>query len=323
MSAPIAQSVLIIEDSLTTRQIVALTFRNAGFLPIDVGSAQEAMASMRKIAPDLVIVDRGLPDASGFSVCRFVRGDAAYARTKIILVSGHDEAKTDPDGFPGAYDAFLAKPFSLKDLLARARELVRVTVGWRLAYRPRPGSRIRVASDIVAMIDGAGFREHCVQEQEIVEVGADGLPLQANVLFPEWWQSRGGDRTPHALEGQQALLIASDGVTRPHGLRVKASSDWPTSLVPPWCSLLPGREVAVDEPVEGTLGKLRLKSVESGVATIHLDFDLRFPACRVVAQGPGLFDVESGHLLAGTFDGTVSLERVRGAGTLTVRTVAM
>jgi CheY-like chemotaxis protein len=330
-------TVLIVEDSATTRQIVAMTFRNAGFLPVEVPSAQEAIAALRKLAADLVITDRGLPDASGYSVCRFIRSDRAYAHTKIILISGHDEAKADPDGFPGAYDAFLAKPFSLKDLLARGRELVVVGARILLAYRPPAGTRLRLTTDLVAAVGDTEYKEHCVQDQEILEIDPAGGPATAHVEFPEWWRQRvvaGGppDFKPHPLEGQRALLKVEGGVARPRGLRVKASDEWPDSLVPPLCALLPGREVASDETVEASLGKkgtgkVTLRKVDgNGTATVALEFDLTLGtgpgAYRLAARGPAVFDAERGHLLSGTFDGTIHLKGQKGPANLSVRTVA-
>src|SRR5262245_56423047 len=111
-----APGVLVVEDSPTTSQILALTLRKAGYEPVVVRCVQEAQAHLRECVPGVVVTDLRLPDTSGLTLCRFIRGDTRYAGVKIVLVSGVPRDELAQECFPGAYDTFLEKPFSLRQL---------------------------------------------------------------------------------------------------------------------------------------------------------------------------------------------------------------
>lgn len=118
-----APTVLVVEDSFSTSQILALTLRTAGYRPVCVSSVQEALAHLRKVVPDLVITDVDLPDDNGFTICRELRTNPAYAHVKIVVISGTPEGGQIPEKFSGAFDEFFQKPFSLRVFVEKVRAM--------------------------------------------------------------------------------------------------------------------------------------------------------------------------------------------------------
>lgn len=325
-------SVLIVDDSATTRQILALTLRNAGFLPLTVTSVQEALANLRQLVPTLVVADHDLPDDTGFAVCRALRSDRAYAGVRIIMVSGTAEEKIKREDFPGAYDLFLQKPFSLRDFMERVRAMLAPAAGVRLAYRPQKGHRITVTTAVTAMLGNDEHKERCVEVQEIVDLDEAGLPLKAYVSYPERWEQDAGgagppDRRDHPLQGQRALISVEKGQAKVHGLRVKCPDQWPRSLVPPLCLLFPERELKPGEAVEAPpAGRITLREVQAdGTVAVLVDFALPAGANRVVARGEAAVHKDYGYVLSGSFEGALEIldggkVKARGPATLTVQT---
>jgi len=311
-------SVLVVEDSATTRQIVEMTLRNAGFRPTGVISVQEALACMRSEAPDLVITDLRLPDSTGFKLCRFVRDEPSLKGVKVILMSGVPAAQASEEGFPGAYDGFMEKPFTLRRLLEAVREALKPPVRAMVAYRPRKGDRITITTDLAAH----DVAEHCVEVHEIVEVDDAGRPAKAHVQYPERWTEEKGERRAHVLEGQRATLSEAQGRVKVHGLRVKALEEWPKSLVPGICALLPGREMQTGETAQAPGVRMTLTGAADGVLTVALEFELPVrvasrPA-RFAGKGEASMDAERGWIRTATFEGTLDANGKRVAATLTV-----
>jgi len=316
---PDAPRVLVVEDSVTTRQIVAISLRNAGFDPVVVTCVQEAQAALRESVPAIVVTDLRLPDATGFSLIRHIRGNPSLARVKVVLISGVPAAELATEPLPEAYDFFLEKPFSLRRLL----EVVRMAVHGervRLAYRPRAGDRLKMSSTLVAKLEHGERREHCVEVHDVVEVGADGTPRRVQVAYPERWVETARGRDPHPLQGRRAMLYADNGHVQVSG----ADGPWPRALVPPLASLLPGREVAVEETVDvqsdawGAQGRLAVRRVEEGVAITAVDVTVPLDEHWFTANGEVTIDRERGVILSGKLEGIVDGE---GRATLIVTTV--
>ncbi|MBI1873000.1 MAG: response regulator [Acidobacteria bacterium] len=125
---PVADSrlVLIVDDSVDTRDMYAEFLTFSGFRVAQASNGFEAIEIAAKILPDAVLVDLSLPGLDGWEVIRRLRGDKRTSAAKILVLSGldkpsrRDAAATDA---AATYDAFLVKP-CLPDHLAR--ELQRV-----------------------------------------------------------------------------------------------------------------------------------------------------------------------------------------------------
>ncbi len=118
-----APRILIVDDAEPTRLILEHAFKGTGYDARSAGSASEARSLLRDFVPAVAVVDAILKEGSGYDVCRLLRTAPVYAATKIILISGVPEVQHEARKFPGAYDLFLDKPFSLRVLVEHLRRL--------------------------------------------------------------------------------------------------------------------------------------------------------------------------------------------------------
>ena len=90
-----------------------------------VGSGDTALRAVADHAPDLVILDVNLPVISGIEVCRIMRGRAESAHTPIIMLTARTSESDRVTGLDLGADDYVTKPFSLRELSARVRAVLR------------------------------------------------------------------------------------------------------------------------------------------------------------------------------------------------------
>jgi two-component system, OmpR family, response regulator len=128
-------SVLVVEDEQNVRYIAAAALRLAGFAVSELATGQEALAHLAAAdaACDLVVLDVMLPDVDGFEVCRRLR--AAGNQVPIVFLTARDAVEDRLRGLTIGGDDYLAKPFSVEELVARVRVILRRT---GRGARPQP-----------------------------------------------------------------------------------------------------------------------------------------------------------------------------------------
>ena len=117
---------LIIDDEPAIVETVDMKLRKEGFTTFTADSAEEGMRLYRRVKPDLIILDIMLPQRSGLDFCRAVRRDSA---TPIIMISAKSEEGDRVKGLEIGADDYLVKPFSLGELLARVKAVLRRSSG--------------------------------------------------------------------------------------------------------------------------------------------------------------------------------------------------
>jgi DNA-binding response OmpR family regulator len=116
------QSVLVVEDTDEIRELVATVLGKAGFDVRTVGTGAECMAEIRRQAPDLIVLDLGLPDADGTEICRQVR---AETECYVLMLTARAEEVDLLIGLAVGADGYMAKPFSPRELVARVQAMLR------------------------------------------------------------------------------------------------------------------------------------------------------------------------------------------------------
>lgn len=117
-----AMKILIIEDEESIARAIAIYLDDAGFLPIMVGNGREALKVFQDQRPDLVLLDLCLPELDGLSVARIIRRESAVP---IVILTSRSEETDRVCGLELGADDYIAKPFSLRELLARIRAVLR------------------------------------------------------------------------------------------------------------------------------------------------------------------------------------------------------
>lgn len=113
-------AVLVVEDEADLRELFGLALRKAQFLVHEAATLSEALDLVDTIAPDLVILDRDLPDGDGFDVARALRG----TNVRTLAVTAHSELAARLAAEEAGCDGFLAKPCTPSALVQRVRALL-------------------------------------------------------------------------------------------------------------------------------------------------------------------------------------------------------
>ncbi len=116
------QAVLVVEDTEEISELVCTVLRRAGMDVRAVASGAEALAEVRRAAPDVVVLDLGLPDADGTEVCRQIR---AESECYVLMLTARAEEVDLLIGLAVGADGYMAKPFSPRELVARVQAMLR------------------------------------------------------------------------------------------------------------------------------------------------------------------------------------------------------
>ena len=115
-------TILVVEDDPTIRNLVLTTLDTQGFRHLSESTGRGAIAASASSAPDVVLLDLGLPDIDGIEVVRAIR---VWSQMPIIVVSARSEDADKIDALDAGADDYLTKPFSVGELLARIRTTLR------------------------------------------------------------------------------------------------------------------------------------------------------------------------------------------------------
>jgi DNA-binding response OmpR family regulator len=117
--------VLVVEDDRDIADLVARYLNKAGFEVETIASGRDALATLTRRPPDLLVLDLMLPHVSGLEICRAARAHAATAALPIIMLTARAEEPDRISGLELGADDYLGKPFSPNELVARVRALLR------------------------------------------------------------------------------------------------------------------------------------------------------------------------------------------------------
>src|SRR5215471_10891973 len=117
-----AATVLLVEDERKLRDFVRSYLEQAGFTVMSTGSGAEAITMASEAAPDLVVLDLGLPDVPGETVARELRAAAA---TPILMLTAKSAEEDRIRGLELGADDYVTKPFSPRELVLRVQAILR------------------------------------------------------------------------------------------------------------------------------------------------------------------------------------------------------
>jgi two-component system OmpR family response regulator len=137
MDAPEA-SPLVVDDEPNIRELLSASLRFVGFKVVSAASGADALAAVARERPDLIVLDVMLPDMSGFAVVRRLREESGpHSRTAagtpdrlpVLFLTAKDGVEDKINGLTAGGDDYVTKPFSLEELIARIRAILRRTGG--------------------------------------------------------------------------------------------------------------------------------------------------------------------------------------------------
>ncbi len=119
------ERVVLIEDEADIIELVCYNFHKEGFDVESFTRGSEGLASLRRHPPDLVLLDVMLPDQDGFEICRRLRADDRLRSVPVIFLTAKGEEIDRIVGLEIGGDDYVVKPFSPRELVARARAVLR------------------------------------------------------------------------------------------------------------------------------------------------------------------------------------------------------
>jgi DNA-binding response OmpR family regulator len=115
-------TILLVEDEFSIGRLVRAYLDRAGYRVVWVTSGEDALSELPRHPIKLVVLDVGLPGMDGFDVCRQIRARSA---TPIVMLTARDEEPDRVVGLELGADDYVTKPFSLRELSARIRAVLR------------------------------------------------------------------------------------------------------------------------------------------------------------------------------------------------------
>ncbi len=121
--AEVRPRVLVVDDEFSLAELLSIAFRYEGWQVRTAGSGREAVRTAREFRPDAVVLDLMLPDVDGLEVMRQLRGD--HPDLPVLLLTARDAVEDRVTGLTAGGDDYVTKPFSLEEVVARLRGLMR------------------------------------------------------------------------------------------------------------------------------------------------------------------------------------------------------
>ena len=115
------RTILVVDDISTNRKILERALRSAGYAVRQATSGSHAIELIQESAPDLILLDIGMPDLDGYAVCETIKQDETLKDIPIIFISALEATFDKVKAFDVGGVDYITKPFQLEEMLARVR----------------------------------------------------------------------------------------------------------------------------------------------------------------------------------------------------------
>jgi len=140
-------TVLVVEDEEDISELIRFNLEQEGFQVVTVGDGEQAIRTAQANPPALVILDLMLPGIPGIEVCKRLRANATTARLPILMVTAKSSEADRVVGLEMGADDYIVKPFSVRELVARVRAVLRRSEPVFPEQAPRVYARGRLKLD--------------------------------------------------------------------------------------------------------------------------------------------------------------------------------
>jgi two-component system cell cycle response regulator DivK len=121
----VSRRILVVEDNEDNRRIFRDLLTSAGYELVEAGTGEEGVTLAESHVPDLILMDIQLPGVDGYGATRRIKANSALRQIPIIAVTSYALSGDDAKALAAGCDAYVAKPFSPRALLAVIREHLR------------------------------------------------------------------------------------------------------------------------------------------------------------------------------------------------------
>ena len=173
--------VLVVEDEPSIAELLTINLKHNGFAPVWAGDGVAAQRELDVALPDIILLDWMLPGQSGLSLARKWRADPRTKDVPVILLTAKGDESDKIAGFDAGADDYITKPFSIKEMLARLRAVLR-------RRAPEISTQILTLGDL--LLDSATHRVK-FQDSDLKLGPTEFKLLQHLMTYPERVHSRG------------------------------------------------------------------------------------------------------------------------------------
>jgi DNA-binding response OmpR family regulator len=117
--------ILVVDDDPVNRDFFQLMLSKLGFVVEEAYDGMDALEKIKKMQPDIILLDNIMPRMSGFELTKILKKDSVYGEIPIIMFSALDDVQDKLAGFELGVDDYITKPFNFSEVLARIKAALR------------------------------------------------------------------------------------------------------------------------------------------------------------------------------------------------------
>ena len=210
--------VLLVEDEPSITDFLADNLRQDDHHVFTAGSVGEAVGALDRVRPDVALIDVGLPDGSGFDLCRQIRaGGAGNPEIGVVMLTARAEQQDRVRGFERGADDYVVKPFHYPELLGRIRALTARLSGGRRSDQLDVGPITIDVSARQTTVDGTPLHLPAKEFDLLVALAREPYRVhpKAELLERVWgYQTPGSTRTLDSHASRLRRRLEECGATR-------------------------------------------------------------------------------------------------------------
>ncbi|KXG75948.1 response regulator [Thermotalea metallivorans] len=184
------KKVLVVDDEQHIVELIQFNLENSGFDVLASDNGEDALKIAIEEVPDVIILDLMLPGMDGFEACKKIRSHEKTGKIPIIMLTAKSEETDKVLGLELGADDYLTKPFSVRELVARIKAVLR-----RFEEIPKEAGKIIKIHDITIdtekheVMKGSKVLDLTLKEFELLKILAEnrGKVLSRNFLLDEVW----------------------------------------------------------------------------------------------------------------------------------------
>lgn len=146
-------TIFIVEDDKLNREMVKAAFQEDGHIVHSAASIGECREILQTNKPDIIVLDRGLPDGDGIQLCLTLKKDPVFRSIPILMLTGKSDVTDKIIGLRFGADDYLTKPFDIEELRARIDAVVRRVYGSLASKMTRCGITMDIKARTVTRKD--------------------------------------------------------------------------------------------------------------------------------------------------------------------------
>ncbi|WGI21852.1 response regulator transcription factor [Amylibacter sp. IMCC11727] len=217
--------ILVVDDDPQIRDVVSIALTRAEFTVVTASDAKLALIHANREAPDLIVLDVGLPEMDGFEVCRKIR---ATSDVPILFLTARDDEVDRVVGLELGADDYVTKPFSPRELVARIRAILKRVQGGGASRAVSHGAITLNMAAHTCKVAGQDVSLTGTEMKVLAKLmQAQGKAVSRVALINDLWgaSSAVSDRTLDShlrnLRAKLATAGAQDAIQTIHGVGVR------------------------------------------------------------------------------------------------------